>query len=673
MIADGAAYVDGVLTSRALVANQAQAAFIERASLDLSAQDERGQGERGQDERGQDERGQGGRGRDLTIEPFTCKCVRRSCYDSVLAADTAAGKTPGYHFRLAREHMARVEPNEDRRAVRNYVRNVLLPKPNGHHVCDLALSHITGRSNSWFYPLTQAGRVKRNRKLRIQRARAALPGVVQQARRVSEMAQTVVVHVIAWFVSLLPVLDRMPDQDYYLVPAVDRKEVFGWYEAARQEAPDLFKKTVYQNFLRIWKKHCPTIRLRKYMRFSKCLTCTDLKLRKQSMRGRGNAVPRSLLDLMTKHYKFITLCRADATHKANLAIDQPGQFISIAQDGTDQLGYGVPKGAESTHKEDNLRLKSKVMIDVVHGSGVYMYLMPDDVANGPDESIECLQRTLKKEESKRGGTLPPTLFLQFDNCFRENKNTYMVAYLAWLVERGVFKRIFLSFHPVGHTHNECDQCASRISIATARAEIACNCDFVKILEGCYTPRPHVEKLENVVSWKLELNPEGALKNRYPKSSLVRPATNISKSHHFLFYQDWNGVPVFRDKLSVDQQDWSEHMTTFKSGRCGLRPEDLKQKPTRPPAPKELDTIRQTLDHANFRLNAVQKACLHKDLTSISSIRNANEPIHWLVSRSLVLFLLCLLVFVCSLFVFVFFWFVCVCFFLWFCWIALFFF
>ena len=86
-----------------------------------------------------------------------------------------------------------------------------------------------------------------------------------------------------------------------------------------------------------------------------------------------------------------------------------------------------------TAKEDNPRLKTKIMIDIVHGFGVYMYLLPLDIANGPDESIECLQRTLKKEEIRRGGRLPSTLYLQFDNCFRENKNSYMMAYLGWLV------------------------------------------------------------------------------------------------------------------------------------------------------------------------------------------------------------------------------------------------
>ena len=221
-------------------------------------------------------------------------------------------------------------------------------------------------------------------------------------------------------------------------------------------------------------------------------------------------------------------------------------------------------GAEMTAKEDNPRLKTKIMIDIVHGFGVNMYLLPLDVANGPDESIECLQRTLKKEEIRRGGKLPPTLFLQFDNCFRENKNTYMLAYLAWLVERGVFNRIYLHFHPVGHTHNECDQCASRVSRACHYANIGCRCQLINVLQKCYHPQPHVESIENVADFKHLFNPdvedEGAW---YPPSCLITQMKNIRHVHAFMFHRNQQGRVVRREKLDVDVLDWSEADLVFK--------------------------------------------------------------------------------------------------------------
>ena len=37
--------------------------------------------------------------------------------------------------------------------------------------------------------------------------------------------------------------------------------------------------------------------------------------------------------------------------------------------------------------------------------------------------------------------LPPILYLQFDNCVRENKNRYMFALLALLVEEKIFEKV----------------------------------------------------------------------------------------------------------------------------------------------------------------------------------------------------------------------------------------
>ena len=39
------------------------------------------------------------------------------------------------------------------------------------------------------------------------------------------------------------------------------------------------------------------------------------------------------------------------------------------------------------------------------------------------------------------GQLPPTLYLQMDNCWRENKNRYVLCFLALLVELGIFKKV----------------------------------------------------------------------------------------------------------------------------------------------------------------------------------------------------------------------------------------
>mgnify|MGYP001568344885 CR=1 FL=1 len=50
-----------------------------------------------------------------------------------------------------------------------------------------------------------------------------------------------------------------------------------------------------------------------------------------------------------------------------------------------------------------------------------------------------------------------------DNCGRENKNQYVLAYLAYLVKQRMFSEVELSFLPVGHTHEDVDQMFSKFS------------------------------------------------------------------------------------------------------------------------------------------------------------------------------------------------------------------
>jgi hypothetical protein len=115
-------------------------------------------------------------------------------------------------------------------------------------------------------------------------------------------------------------------------------------------------------------------------------------------------------------------------------------------------------------------------------------------------------RILKAVEKSRG-TLAKTLYLQLDNCPRENKNTYIVAFCNWLVQRHVFGTVELSFLPVSHTHNECDQVASRISFACRHNDICTRADLATIIRNCYTPKPFVMHLDEVADFKRLVNPD----------------------------------------------------------------------------------------------------------------------------------------------------------------------
>ena len=43
------------------------------------------------------------------------------------------------------------------------------------------------------------------------------------------------------------------------------------------------------------------------------------------------------------------------------------------------------------------------------------------------------------------GSLPPVLYLQLDNCYRDCKNIHILGFCALLVKAGVFKKVVFVF------------------------------------------------------------------------------------------------------------------------------------------------------------------------------------------------------------------------------------
>ena len=209
-------------------------------------------------------------------------------------------------------------------------------------------------------------------------------------------------------------------------------------------------------FLEVWRDKCNHIKCRKYLRFSKCKTCHELRKIKYDKKDKKAKHRERTEKHLREHYNFVKRERAYSLLNKIEAIKHPEDVLFIAQDGTDQLCYGLPHFIQHRSDSKTDRLKMHLMIDYVAGHNVYIYNHLDNVYGDPNLTIECLWRTLKHVEKERG-VLPRKLFLQLDNSTRENRNSYVFAMLGWWVEQGAFDEIEVCFLPVGHTHNEPDQ------------------------------------------------------------------------------------------------------------------------------------------------------------------------------------------------------------------------
>lgn len=87
-------------------------------------------------------------------------------------------------------------------------------------------------------------------------------------------------------------------------------------------------------------------------------------------------------------------------------------------------------------------MRTHVTGAIVHGRKTAAYL---DLHLWPHDSnltMNVLLDILRNEKSE----LPATMYLQLDNCFRENKNKFVFGFLALLIHLKIFKEVSLQSH-----------------------------------------------------------------------------------------------------------------------------------------------------------------------------------------------------------------------------------
>ena len=114
--------------------------------------------------------------------------------------------------------------------------------------------------------------------------------------------------------------------------------------------------------------------------------------------------------------------------------------MSVILDGMDQQTTSIPRLYRSTKATSAAwKLQSHVTGTLVHGRGNHLYV---DLKEYPHDS-NLTANILLSILHRYADTLPDVLYLQMDNCGRENKNQCILGLCALLVELDVFKKVGL--------------------------------------------------------------------------------------------------------------------------------------------------------------------------------------------------------------------------------------
>ena len=76
---------------------------------------------------------------------------------------------------------------------------------------------------------------------------------------------------------------------------------------------------------------------------------------------------------------------------------------------------------------------------MVHGKGNFGYFDFVQWSHDCNLTLSCLLQTLILLSEE--GNLPPKMLIQMDNCVRENKNKYVMAFMCYLIEMDIFTEV----------------------------------------------------------------------------------------------------------------------------------------------------------------------------------------------------------------------------------------
>ncbi|XP_053381316.1 uncharacterized protein LOC123543812 [Mercenaria mercenaria] len=233
----------------------------------------------------------------------------------------------------------------------------------------------------------------------------------------------------------------------------------------------------------------------------------DVKIRGHYKQLKKEHVDRQMLERAHYHGKRLS------------SEKEPSKYLSFIVDGMDQGKTSLPHFAGRPSKIINHAdlLKTHVSGIVNHGQGKFStYVDFNQYPHDPNLTINLILKTLKKVAEEQGNRLPKIFYLQADNCFRENKNRFVLGFLELLVTEQIFKEVYMSFLPVGHTHEDVDAAFSKISEKLKVKDAETIPQLVNII-------PDSEELDNMFNVKTWLEP------------CFNDISQISKPLHFKFY------------------------------------------------------------------------------------------------------------------------------------------
>ena len=335
-----------------------------------------------------------------------------------------------------------------------------------------------------------------------------------------------------------------PDKDFIFLPFPKRSHV---YTVMTGEVdPSRICQESY--FLRVWRHSglCSHIKLRKQLRFALCDVCVEFRERQLTQLS----IPERLQmkKAQVDHHQFVKMERQCYYLRQDRGIAPHIDAMSMIVDAADQSRYALPYCYISTHSSQKaLRVPVHLMGVLVHGEAVHGFTYFESFKQGNNVTIEAIYEALATKLAK-DGKLPSVLYLQLDNTSKQCKGRFMIGFLGYLILKGVFRRIMLSFLPVGHTHEDIDQFFSRLATYLSCHDAANIDELHDAIRRCYQTKAgvraqtaHWDRCANFSEW---IDP------------FLTKYKGISRFRQFRFYMKDSAVHVQARVNTTGNEEWA---------------------------------------------------------------------------------------------------------------------
>ncbi|XP_061190665.1 uncharacterized protein LOC133198638 [Saccostrea echinata] len=295
--------------------------------------------------------------------------------------------------------------------------------------------------------------------------------------------------------------DRMPNNGDMMLPFKTKKrDIYNMYVNEKIECLErsIFDAlTVSQSaFYDIWKNDFPHLKIKQTNSFSKCSTCVHIERELEKTRDLSKRT--KLKQMMRVHNQRQMTERRYYYRKRDIAKNYPQKHMSIIIDGMDQSKTNLPHFTGRLMKgiDPNSFLKTHVQGVLNHGMGTFdVYVDINEYCHDSNLVMNVILKTIHNAISK-DGYLPQRLYIQADNCARENKNRFVLGFCELLVRLSIFHEVHLSFLHVGHTHEDIDAAFSQLAMRLRRSEAETMPKLLNILNGA----KQLRGLFDIKSW-----------------------------------------------------------------------------------------------------------------------------------------------------------------------------